>query len=353
VVVSVPQTTTTGSLVLLRSTGAGFAASTLATGTLTRSIAIGDVNGDGRPDVLIPVDSIPNQSFVDVYLTQATGGLTKSAHVSLQARASTLLLGDLTGDGRTDVITLDTSSRLSLLGGDGAGSFSFVTSFYGPPDAIDLAVGDIDANGQPELVVGAPGGINAYDRSGSFFGGSPHLVSSSSWPELRALADVDGDGKLDLVMSGLFNGGLAFQPSQGGYSFAAPATVGGVVTIDAVAPLQLGALPRRWLVVSGDGLHDWQETASGVTDTPVGGPTGNRILRVDWNHDGIEDVIVAGAVLGLYRGNADGTYTFTGTTLLGGGYANAVDFFDATGDGRKDLVVVNHYGGITVLPGTP
>jgi hypothetical protein len=315
--------------------------------------AIGDLNGDGRADVLIPVDSIPNQSFIDVYLGQPEGGFSRSAHVALTGRAESLIVGDFTGDGRNDVLAHDSNGQVTLLTGDGAGGLAVEDGFYGPPDALGLGIGDVNADGQDELLIPAPGGIRAYDRSGSWFGGTPHVVSSSDWPTLLAVVDVDGDGKKDLVMSGLFSIGLAWARSLGGYAFDAPRPLDGRARAYAVLPLKMGPLPRRWLVVSDDGLHDWLETDTGVVDTLVGGAPGDHIVRADWNHDGIEDLIVAGAVISLHRGESDGSYTFTGTTLLGGGYANAIGFFDANGDGRKDIVVVNHYGGITVLTGTP
>jgi hypothetical protein len=271
----------------------------------------------------------------------------------LPNRAASFLVGEFSGDAKADVLALDTFNKVTLLTGDGLGGLGATSNFYGPSDAFDLALGDVAATGHAQLLMPAPGGINAYDPVGSFFGGTPHLVSPSMWPELRAVADVDGDGKADLVMAGLFDGGFAWQRSLGGYTFGPVQTLGGNINVHAVLPLKMGALPRRWLVVSDDGLHDWTETASGVTDTVVGGTTGYHIVRGDWNHNGIEDLMVVGAVISLYRGEVGGTYTFTGTTLLGGGQANAVGYFDATGDGVKDLVLVNHYGGITVLAGTP
>ncbi len=73
------------------------------------------------------------------------------------------------------------------------------------------------------------------------------------------------------------------------------------------------------------------------------------MVRADFDNDGGEDVIVGGATVSLHRAEA-GAFAFTGKTLLGGGLANAIDVFDATGDAKPDLVLVNYYGGITVLP---
>ncbi len=312
--------------------------------------AFADVNGDGRKDVLVAVDSIPNQSYVDVHLGRAGGGFTKSDRVTISDRAYGFSFSDLTGDGKLDVVVRTSYSRILVLTGDGAGHFTAGAGFYGPPDAFGHALGDIDGVAGDELLVSAPGGVRAFSRQpGAFFGEPAKTVTETGWPMLRALTDVDGDGKLDVVVSGLFAGGLAVGRGLGGGSFATPASLGPSLTVGAVVPMKMGALPRRWLVVGADGLHDLAETAAGTTDKVAAGPGGSFVVRADWSGDGIEDLVIGGATIALYRGKADGSFEWSGQSLLGGGLAQAVGLFDATGDGKADIAVVNHYGGVTVL----
>jgi hypothetical protein len=295
---------------------------------------------------VIAVDSIPNSSSLDVYLSEPAGGFTKKSRIPITARAQELLVDQVTGTSDPDVLLMH-SQTLPLVG-DGTGALTAGSGIFAGP--LDPVLVDIDANGERELVGSASGGAIAFARSGTFFEATSRRISPSDFPWLRSTADIDVDGRADLTLTG--GSSVVWMRSLGGYAFETARPVWNQPA-NAVLPVTRGALPRRWLVAGSDGVHELVETASGVTDTRLGGETGYRMLVADWNRDGIDDVIVTGEVVSLHRGNADGSFSYSGTTLLAGGFVLAEAFFDATGDGLKDIVTVSYQGAITVLPATP
>lgn len=318
--------------------------------------AFADVNGDGRKDVLISVDSSQpkDPQYVDVYLAKVGGGFEKSDRIDILAESGGRAVGfaftDLTGDGKLDVVVRTESSHYVQFTGDGAGHFTAGSRFEGPPNTFRYTLGDIDGTPGEELIISTVNGIRVISREpGAFFNGAAKELTGESWPVLDAFTDVDGDGKLDLVVSSRAAGGFAIGRGLGSGSFEAFSPVGPNLIVGTLVPMKMGALPRRWLVLGEEGFHDLTETETGTTDVPTPGPSGKFVIRTDWSGDGIEDLVVGGAAIALYHGKADGSFEWSKTSLLGGGYANAVDVFDATGDGKPDIVVVNRGGGITVL----
>ena len=93
---------------------------------------------------------------------------------------------------------------------DGAGNFTDVTATRMPPDSdhtYALAVGDVDGDGDPDLVFGnyrAQSRLYLNSGTGNFIVTTPHMPRNSDLTVAVALGDVDGDGSLD-AMFGNFN----------------------------------------------------------------------------------------------------------------------------------------------------
>lgn len=87
--------------------------------TVPSKLTVGDVNGDGKPDVVV---TAPSQKGISVLLNNGAGlGLPKNFAVGVSPAAVTL--GDVSGDGKLDIVTANTDGTVSVLLGQGNGSF--------------------------------------------------------------------------------------------------------------------------------------------------------------------------------------------------------------------------------------
>jgi hypothetical protein len=172
--------------------------------------ALGDLDGDGRLDAVVPNTG---SASVTVLLGDGRGGFAPGRSTSVAARPFFVALGDVDGDRSLDaVVTHDDISRVTVLRGDGRGG---LTPF--PGAALDAgrrswkaALGDLDRDGRLDLALGAGGRVVALagDGHGRFtpFPGSPFAVGRGAWS--LALGDVDADGRLDVVTADLEDGTL-------------------------------------------------------------------------------------------------------------------------------------------------
>jgi hypothetical protein len=170
--------------------------------------ALGDVDRDGHLDAVVPN---VRSGTLGVLIGDGRGGFTDAPGSPIRMeveRPYFVALGDIDGSGSLDaVVTHDDTSRITVLLGDGRGRFS-----PAPGPALDVgrrpwkaALGDITGDGRLDLVLG--GGGQAVVLEGDGHGrfaplrGSPFPLGREAWSV--ALADVDGNGRLDIVSADL------------------------------------------------------------------------------------------------------------------------------------------------------
>ncbi|MDB5978482.1 MAG: repeat-containing protein, partial [Nevskia sp.] len=238
--------------VLLNTTAPGAATpaftaqKTFAAGSQPLSVATADFNGDGRPDIVV---ANFNSSFVSVLLdTTAPGASTPSFAAQTQininlASANAVAVADVNHDGKPDiVITDDIGKKVGVLlnttaTGAATPSFSAEQEFAAGagPDAV--AVRDLNGDGLPDLVVTChddntvavllntttPGSSTAQFAAAASF-------ATAASPTVLSIADIDGDGKPDLLVGGA--SGSAIQvfynntaPGSSSAAFGAPHSV--------------------------------------------------------------------------------------------------------------------------------
>lgn len=292
-----------------------------------------DVNGDGFPDLI----AHPRLGTgARVWAGNGKGVWTDSSQGLEMPKGSCgggLAVGDVNGDGKLDLAVADHCSGVYVYLGDGKGHWQLTTDSLTPeisrvpvPDGPDpnavrgaesIALADINGDGLVDMVVPSAdqGGYAVYLGDGT--GRNWKELKRSGLPNAEApepedtyfagfafdtrLVDVNGDGHLDVVAS-YYNG------------------------------------PRVWW---GDGKGRFENHSTGLIRTRIGG-TYWRIATGDINKDRRPDLVVANIVNGaeVYLQNADGTWQgpADGMPELKGG-ARAVALCDLDGDGNLDLLI--------------
>lgn len=199
--------TATLSILLNRGGGVFAAPVNYSVGEETYAIAVGDLNGDGKIDVVVNANpSTPGTAGVSVLLNKGDGTLAGPVHYVIGSGVDSghFVIGDLDGDGKPDLAVSDfDGGNLVVLVNDGTGRFQLSGTYPAEWEIDAIALGDLNGDGTPDLAVASVNGgavhlfLNYGD--GTFFEGTDYTVGSN--PFSVVIGDFDGDHKPDLAVS--------------------------------------------------------------------------------------------------------------------------------------------------------
>ena len=314
-----------------------------------QSVALADVNGDGKPDLLV-IGQV-NNAFYVVGVLFGNGDGTFQTVETISQLFGPLAVADVNGDGRPDILgvvgDLKCRCQIGVLLGNGDGTFQGVQAYDPGGAGVNwIAVADVNADGKLDLVVAnycssinscASGSVGLLLGNGDGTFGSTQPLSVGFHLRSIAVADVNGDRKLDLLLAAEFTRNGNFPASS--------------------AAVLLG---------NGDGTFQAPKTYD------AGGVFANGIAVADVNGDGKPDLLVANGwnaneqiqpALGALFGNGDGTfqtvqmYNSSGDNqVFSMAGASAIAMGDVNGDGRPDVLLVDElacsicqHGAVSVL----
>ena len=324
-----------------------------ATGTSPQAVAVGDFNGDGKLDVAV-VNG--NSNTVSVMLGNGDGTFQAKTDFATGSTPRGIAVGHFTSSGNLDIaVTNFASNTVSVLLGNGDGTFQAKKDTAVGSGPIGIAVSDFNSDGNSDLVVTNstdPAGTVSVllgQGNGSF---SPQVAYAvNSTPVSVAVGDFNGDGVMDLVVANNNTNAnvvtVLLGNSNGTFGAKASLPVGSDPVSVAVADfnndlkLDIVVADQQGNTVSvmlGNGDGTFQSHVEYFTAASP-----NGVVVGDFNGDGKLDLAVSagnGNTVSVLWGMGDGT--FVGQVNAGSGdIPLALASGDFNGDGKLDLVTAN------------
>jgi hypothetical protein len=328
------------------------------------AIALADVNGDGKPDLIVPSF---DRSNVAVSLGNGDGTFQVAQTFATALDPIAVAVADFNGVGKPDLVVANdlTSGSVSVLLGNGNGTFQPQQTYAVGSKPFAVTVADLNRDGTPDLIVanfGRGPGISILLGNGNGTFQAQRTVNVGQYPLCVAVADVNGDGIPDLIVPDnnsvevlLGNGDGTFQPAQ---TFNA----GMFAPISSIAVADVNGDGRQDILVAnrGDGevgvlLGNGNGTFQSDRTFALSAPGYLTSIAVaDINGDGKPDLVVTAAgsnAVDVLLGNGDGTFN-SSQSFATSNEPWAAAVFDLNGDGRADVVVANVFSqAIDVLLG--
>lgn len=318
-------------------------------GVNPKSVAVGDFNNDGIPDLVVANSSANNNISVLIGTGLGTFGTAISYNVGSWPRG--VAVGYFNGDGFKDIVVANNgSSNISVLTGTGTGSFGNPVNFTVGSSPFSIAIGDFNGDSKQDLVVSRSANISVLTGTGNgTFGTSVNYSISMFGTTNVAIADINSDSKQDLIvaaddlsffypLTGTGTGSFGYAPSYGTSLFSRSVATGDI---------------------NGDGKQDFvlarqnYDDVAVVTSNGLGGfgairhfavvSVPSSVILSDINGDGKLDIAVTNSF-----NNSVSVLTGSGTGSFGAAVNYQVSSFpehlvatDFNGDGKQDLAVVN------------
>lgn len=351
----------TASILLGRGDGTFEAEVVYPVGDQPLSVAIADVDGDGDLDVATADSGLGLPAFdpsMSILINDGSGSFAPSVQHDAGPQPGSIQLADLDGDGDADagVVRREGFGFLDTIPNNGDGTF-------GPKGPVQAGVGgagvlaaELDDDGALEWVVvnSSDGDVSVFenDGNGDPTGRTDYPIGGQNGPRGAALADLDRDGVLDLVVSEFLASAVVVLPGAGDATFGS-----GVQYLSGVRPTGIVAADfdrDGWIDVAtanrdGNDVTVLANAGDGSLLAPASWPvaTGPEDLTAgDLNGDAAPDLVVAsydrgfGSTVSVLSNTGDGSFAVTTLPNSGQG-PRAVALGDPDADGDLDIAVAN------------
>jgi hypothetical protein len=326
-------------------------------------VALADLNGDG----LLDVAESSEGGNVGVFLGNGDGTFQTCRNFTVPW-ASAIAIGDLNGDRKPDIVaTSYPDGSVWVLLNRGSGNFQISSVYSADSSAMAMQTGmwvalaDLNDDNQLDFITGNPAGqfvTVALGNGDGAFHDSPHYNESPGiWANHMAVADFNLDGNLDLVEAGGGTGvGLSVMLGNSHGIFQAPTSIdlsahaNGAVTFVRAADVNRDGKPDI-ICVNHKGAVVLMGLGTGQFAEPVTYPSGSSYPAVVWpadlNGDRALDLVTSnydGTMSALLNNGIGGFGTATVFPSGTGAYASQFVLGDFNSDGRQDIAIADYPG---------
>ena len=342
----------------------------IPTDTEPLGLAVADFDGDGKSDVAISIYDHGTGNHLTVWRNISTpSGLQFGPPVNFQTGSGPegIAAGDLDGDGKVDLVIANAASStvtfLRNASTPGSIFFQVASSSLGLATPHQVAIADFDGDGRPDILVASNSGqmVSVFHHVST-----PAQIAFDSrvdfplgnYPGQPAAADIDGDGKPDILVPGpntnnlwLYQNTSSPGTVQAGpqSSFPASATPAGIGIGDLDNDGRLDILVSE---AGADRLAVFTNSSSAGTfalarSEFATGSNPESVAVGDLDHDGKLDVLVANEISNtitiLHNTSSSGAITLSSLPDLStASFPITLKLADLNGDGQLDVVVANH-----------
>lgn len=332
-------------------------------GNMADGVAVGDFNHDGNPDIAA---TYMEDNAIRVLMGSGNGNFTTAVVYPVGKQPYSVTSGDLTNNGYDDLVTANTGDdTVSVLmnNADGSGTFAAAKSYPVGHLPYQVAIGDLNGDGIPDLAVTNYGDNTVsilYGQPGGGFTGGQTLATCTN-PYGVAIGDTRNTGQNDVAVTCfhtaqlevfLNNSMQPFQPPPAQANFQSPEMYStdsfptSLVMADFNRDGNLDIVTGNSIAndISFFGGHGDGTFATGVTSPSLNFP--DSIAAGDVNGDGIPDIV---GVAPNYQqvvvtlGKGDGTFGsfYQRVEFASGQQPWAVALADFNNDGKLDIVTAN------------
>jgi len=340
--------------------GLNFATNTYSVGNQPYSVVAANIKGDGLP-TLICANALDNTLLV--LTNNGNGGFGSNTIYKVGNAPKSVTTADVNGDGWVDIICANYSDNtISVLTNDGSGGLvlastpsTLLSSYGSSPNAVIAA--DVNGDGKMDLISangsGTSGSLSVLTNNGSGSFSLATILLPTGPTYAVVAADVNQAGKLDLICPNLNAGTLSVftNNGSGGFRLSATLTVGS--TPNSVVATDINGDHKVDLICLNNGGTANNGSLTVFTNNRSGGfglkatyNAGNKptaITATDINGHGQADIIIAnygGNSLMVYTNNGSGGFTIAASPTVGNGPYSVISA-DVNGDGKPDLINPN------------
>lgn len=330
-----------------------------AVGSFPIDGALGDFNGDGKPDLAVANNSTSN---ISVLLGNGDGTFGVKTDYDVGQFAYGVVITDLNSDGKLDIVaetSIGLSEGVSVLLGNGNGTFQTHVDylFSGLAQPKSILANDFNNDSKPDIVVIDGSGASVLLGNGDGTLQLPVRYGSSNFATSVAVGDFNADSKIDLAVSsyGFGIGGLvSIMLGKGDGTFFPSVDYATAPSPFSIVKGDFNGDSKLDLVTSNiqvDSVSILLGNGDGTFGAPVNYAAGGfpyELSTGDFNSDGKTDLVSAGNGSGLtiLKGNGDGTFQKPLNFLGGGNFAAVLDL---NGDAKPDIVSAQSENSVAVF----